>query len=306
MKRKGFTLIELLVVVAIIALLISILLPSLARARELSKRAVCAANVRGIGQSCKIYANDFSEAWPIAPALRGDEFLGLGRIGVHRITGDVKTEDASVGQCFWLIIRGGGTTNKQFICPSSSDSPDSTANPMTYFDFAGDIGDVDVLPDSIEAEVHLSYGYQMPYAGAAVPSEARDPGMPMIADKSSRTMQESRRYEEDPEFLLWPPDAWKSVNSTNHSDGEGQNVLYQDGHASFEKKASCGQAVEWYLDDQTEYPVDGGGYDDLIYENLLGLQGGDRDQSPAVDPGDVGIGPVDGTDAVISFHVSNL
>ena len=64
MKRKGFTLIELLVVVAIIALLISILLPSLARARELAKRAVCRANMRGIGQSCYIYSNDYEDTFP--------------------------------------------------------------------------------------------------------------------------------------------------------------------------------------------------------------------------------------------------
>ena len=69
MRRKpnAFTLIELLVVIAIIALLISILLPSLSRARELSKRLVCASNIKGIGTSAKIYANDNTEQWPIPP-----------------------------------------------------------------------------------------------------------------------------------------------------------------------------------------------------------------------------------------------
>ena len=64
-RKKAFTLVELLVVIAIIALLISILLPSLSRARELSKRLVCASNIKGIGTSAKIYANDNNEKWMI-------------------------------------------------------------------------------------------------------------------------------------------------------------------------------------------------------------------------------------------------
>ena len=59
-REAGFTLIELLVVVAIIALLISILLPSLQKAREQGKLAKCLANMRGIGQASLNYASEDS------------------------------------------------------------------------------------------------------------------------------------------------------------------------------------------------------------------------------------------------------
>jgi prepilin-type N-terminal cleavage/methylation domain-containing protein/prepilin-type processing-associated H-X9-DG protein len=56
--RAAFTLIEVLVVVAIIALLIAILLPSLHRAREMSKRTICLHNERMLGQAWYMYQID--------------------------------------------------------------------------------------------------------------------------------------------------------------------------------------------------------------------------------------------------------
>ena len=60
-RRNGFTLIELLVVIAIISLLVSVLLPSLQRAKELARAVVCASNVRQIGLSVQYYAEDYDD-----------------------------------------------------------------------------------------------------------------------------------------------------------------------------------------------------------------------------------------------------
>jgi len=62
--RKAFTLIELLVVVAIIALLISILLPSLSKARAQARSTLCASRIGQLTKSIFVYAEDFNETPP--------------------------------------------------------------------------------------------------------------------------------------------------------------------------------------------------------------------------------------------------
>lgn len=66
MRRKnGFTLVELLVVIGIIALLISILLPTLGRARASAQEIKCRAQLREIGNALRIYATQFDDAAPV-------------------------------------------------------------------------------------------------------------------------------------------------------------------------------------------------------------------------------------------------
>jgi prepilin-type N-terminal cleavage/methylation domain-containing protein len=61
-NRGAFTLVELLVVVAILALLITLLMPSLQKAKELAKDAMCRQNLRGIALALHLYAED-NDGW---------------------------------------------------------------------------------------------------------------------------------------------------------------------------------------------------------------------------------------------------
>jgi prepilin-type N-terminal cleavage/methylation domain-containing protein len=71
-SRTAFTLIEVLVVVAIIALLVAILLPSLKLAKEMSRRSVCATHEHQIGLAINTYAQDYKGLMPFEFGLAKD------------------------------------------------------------------------------------------------------------------------------------------------------------------------------------------------------------------------------------------
>src|SRR5258708_719419 len=76
-RSAGFTLVELLVVIGIIALLISILLPALSRARESGNRVKCLANLRQLTFAWMSYANDNKGWMPGAGTATTDPTTGL-------------------------------------------------------------------------------------------------------------------------------------------------------------------------------------------------------------------------------------
>src|ERR1044071_7505732 len=65
--KRGFTLIELLVVIAIIAVLASLLLPALSRAKDNVRRTACTSNHRQVNLAIRLYADDHSDSLPELP-----------------------------------------------------------------------------------------------------------------------------------------------------------------------------------------------------------------------------------------------
>jgi prepilin-type N-terminal cleavage/methylation domain-containing protein len=135
-RLPAFTLIELLVVVAIIALLIAILLPSLARARDLAKTSVCLANLHGIGIGTASYvADNDGFLFPstinpfdgVSPAIQLHQVLidYVNRGSINSTNNDNGTTGAGNEK----------TGDKVYFCPSAiapKKSGISTQYPLTY------------------------------------------------------------------------------------------------------------------------------------------------------------------------------
>ena len=66
-QRFPFTLIELSVVIAIIAILASMLLPALGRARYTARTAVCISNLKQVGMGFLMYTDDYDDFYPVDP-----------------------------------------------------------------------------------------------------------------------------------------------------------------------------------------------------------------------------------------------
>jgi len=110
-RTRGFTLVELLVVIGIIALLISILLPTLGKARESAARTKCLSNLRQVGQSMMLYATDYKGKVPI----------GYNRDGWTGYQIYVKSGDYYPLQGH-LFLAGYMGTPEAFYCPSQPDA----------------------------------------------------------------------------------------------------------------------------------------------------------------------------------------
>jgi prepilin-type N-terminal cleavage/methylation domain-containing protein len=110
-SRTAFTLIELLVVVAIIALLIAILLPSLQRAREAAKRSTCLSQMKNIATTSRVYEADDPQGWgiPVHPLQYAQDPGNPTYIGAYEYGGK-----SGIGQDDFLTGQPGDPLNSKY------------------------------------------------------------------------------------------------------------------------------------------------------------------------------------------------
>ena len=114
-QKKAFTLIELLVVISIIALLLSILLPSLRKAKEQAKRVVCRANLGSLGKAFYLYANEWNSRLP--PFWEKDS---IGRAQFWPMKLDCLVELGPDGEDRGLLFPGYIQDPDVFYCPNNN------------------------------------------------------------------------------------------------------------------------------------------------------------------------------------------
>jgi prepilin-type N-terminal cleavage/methylation domain-containing protein len=242
MKKKGFTLVELLVVIAIIALLMGILMPALARVRQIAFRMVCGTNLSGIGKAMLIYANDYEDELPRAGgrnstwAVQIPDWTATNRFNAYGVSATGEGGTASISSCFYLLVKYAEVTPKSFIC--KGDSGTSEFKPADDGQGSRDL--IDLWDFGIEPWTHCSYSYHMPFGLYALTTSS-EPGMAVAADRNPWQNSPAASAPTFPNGFN--PDggkeAIKAGNAIAHQ-GDAQNVLFLDIHVGQEKRPFCG------------------------------------------------------------------
>lgn len=221
--QRGFTLVELLVVIAIIALLATILIPSVRFAQELARRAKCESNAKGIAEACVAYMNDGKMH------RNSNDGNGMPRSRIAPTTSNWSSGGSGNPASLWVLVNYKLVPRDTFLCPSAEvhmdyRSPPANANRFTRdtlsYSYLSQVIFTDQSPEAVRI------GMTNIKLTSNLHPELKASELAIVADSSPRSRVDTQSLDS----LL--EGGYRNQNSFNHN-GAGQNVGFMDGHAAW-------------------------------------------------------------------------
>jgi len=234
-SRRAFTLVEFMVLLGIGLILLSIFIPYLLRLREDNRRALCANNLKQIGEALARYARENGNHYPrvvydeVTMPTGYRAFTGADDDNPFAPNSAVQPNDVTAS--LWLLVRH-GLNPAVFVCPGSDDSRDLMTDAAGRFVNPSQRG-------NFRRPSNLSYSYASPYSSALnfrLNSDWVNFEFALVADKNPGVDATSdvTRPSADAD-----PVAQSQANSLHHGRA-GQNVLYPNLHVAFHRTPYAG------------------------------------------------------------------
>jgi prepilin-type processing-associated H-X9-DG protein len=242
MRRSAFTRVELVVVSVMVVLGIAYALALIGspRIHEGAPRVKCASNLRQIGQAILLYANENHGYYPRTVYAVDSSGIAIPVSGTAPTAVDPFADSGpqpnDVTAALFLLLRTEDITAEVFTCPNSNADRDDFGRATTQASGRSNFTDW---------RKNLSYSFNNPYPNRGAISDA-DQKTWMTASMSADFAVASDLNpgtfggrDVTAVDLKSPSSAMRKANSTNH-EGDGQNVLYGDGHVEFQNNPLCG------------------------------------------------------------------
>jgi hypothetical protein len=228
-SRSGWTFADVLVAIFLVTLLAGVALPAaIGRQNEVANRVRCGSNMRQIGQAMLLYANENNGSFPrTVYDMKAGKVTSYTHVDAKNPFGKDGPDANDVTAPIFLLLRTQDLVPGVFVCPSS----DAEAlDPKTFA-----VQEHSNFPDSHR----LSYSMQAPYPNADGVNNGFRWTNTLRAEVATAADMNPGSEELTKLTALSEKKELQKGNSRNHG-GEGQTVLYGDGHCEFSHTPFCG------------------------------------------------------------------